>query len=62
VAPDDPQPSTQKNWEAAGSLDATAKAHLKLVDIMAKHKPEPLGAEQKKTMDELVDAYVAAGR
>ena len=29
---------------------------------MANHTPEPLGAEQKKTMDQLVDAYVAAGK
>ena len=41
---------------------ATDKAHQKLVDIMANHTPEPLGAEQKQTMDELVDAYVAAGK
>ena len=54
--------STQKNWEAGGSLDATEKAHRKLVDIMTNHKPEPLSAEMKQTMDELVDAYVAAGK
>jgi len=53
---------TQKNWEASGKLDATQKAHNRLVDIITNHKPEPLGAEQKKTMDELVDAYVAAGK
>ena len=53
--------ATQKNWEAEGSLDATEKAHRKLVDIMTNHTPEPLGAEMKQTMDELVDAYVAAG-
>ena len=29
---------------------------------MANHKPEPLSAEMKQTMDELVDAYVAAGK
>ena len=29
---------------------------------MANHKPEPLSAEMKQTMDQLVDAYVAAGK
>ena len=53
---------TQKNWEADGTLDATEKAHHKLVDIMTNHTPEPLSAEMKQTMDELVDAYVAAGK
>ena len=53
---------TQKNWEAAGSKTATEKAHEKLLDIMANHTPEPLTAEQKQVMDELVDAYVAAGK
>jgi trimethylamine--corrinoid protein Co-methyltransferase len=53
---------TQKNWEAAGSKTATQKAHDKLLDIMANHTPEPLKAEHKQAMDELVDAYVAAGR
>ena len=28
---------TQKNWEAGGKLDATEKAHPKLLDIMANH-------------------------
>ena len=54
--------STQKNWEAAGALDATEKAHLRLVDIMTNHKPEPLSADMKQTVDELVDGYVAAGK
>jgi trimethylamine--corrinoid protein Co-methyltransferase len=53
---------TQSNWEAAGSKTATDKAHEKLLDIMANHKPAPLTAEQKQIMDELVDAYVAAGK
>ena len=53
---------TQKNWEAAGSKTATEKAHDKLLDIMANHTPEPLTAEQNEIMDELVDAYVAAGK
>ena len=42
-------------------MTATEKAHAKLLDIMANHTPEPLPAEQKRVMDELVDAYVAAG-
>jgi trimethylamine--corrinoid protein Co-methyltransferase len=53
--------STQKNWEAEGSPDATEKAHRKLLDIMSNHTPEPLSAEMKQTMDGLVDAYIAAG-
>jgi trimethylamine--corrinoid protein Co-methyltransferase len=52
---------TQKNWEAAGSKTATQKAHEKLLDIMANHKPEPLSAELRQFVDEQVDAYVAAG-
>jgi trimethylamine--corrinoid protein Co-methyltransferase len=54
--------STQKNWEADGSPDLTEKAHRKLTDIMASHKPEPLSAELKAKIDGLVDAYVAAGK
>jgi trimethylamine---corrinoid protein Co-methyltransferase len=53
---------TQKNWEAAGSLTATDKAHQKLVDIMASHKPQPMAPEMKAKMDAMVDAYVAAGK
>jgi len=53
---------TQKNWEAAGALTATDKAHQKLVDIMASHKPEPMAPEMKAKMDAMVDAYVAAGK
>jgi trimethylamine--corrinoid protein Co-methyltransferase len=53
---------TQKNWEAEGSLDATEKAHRRLVDIMTTHTPKPLSAEMKQTVDELVDAFVAAGK
>ena len=29
---------------------------------MTNHTPEPLSAEMKQTMDQLVDAYVAAGK
>ena len=54
--------STQKNWEEDGSVDLTEKAHRKLVDIMANHKPEPLSTQMKQTMDQLVDAFVAAGK
>ena len=43
---------TQKNWEAAGSKTATDKAHEKLLDIMANHKPEPLSAEQLEALVE----------
>jgi trimethylamine---corrinoid protein Co-methyltransferase len=54
--------STQKKWEDEGALDLTAKAHRKLVDIMTNHTPEPLPAEMKKTIDDLVGGYVAAGK
>jgi trimethylamine--corrinoid protein Co-methyltransferase len=54
--------STQKKWEDEGALDLTAKAHRKLVDIMTNHTPEPLPAETKKTIDDLVGGYVAAGK
>ncbi len=53
--------STQKRWEAEGSLDLTAKAHRKVLDIMADHAPEPLPAPAMAAMDDLIDAYVAAG-
>jgi trimethylamine--corrinoid protein Co-methyltransferase len=53
--------STQKKWEADGSLDLTAKAHQRLADIMANHKPEPLADDVRATMDSLIDAYIAAG-
>ena len=29
---------------------------------MTNHKPEPLSAEMKQTVDELLEAYVAAGK
>jgi len=54
--------ATQKNWEAEGSLDATEKAHRKLVDIMTNHTPEPLSPEMKAEVDGMVDAFVAAGK
>jgi len=54
--------STQKNWEADGAPDLTEKAHRKLTDIMANHKPEPLSAEMKTKVDGMVDAFVATGK
>ena len=53
---------TQTKWEDEGSLSLTDKANLKVRDIMANHKPEPLSAEMKATIDGMVDAYVAAGK
>ncbi len=53
--------STQKKWEEEGSLDLTARAHRKLLDIMRDHVPEPLPAETKAKIDRLVDDYVRAG-
>ncbi len=53
---------TRAHWEAAGSLDLTAKARRKALDILANHTPEPFPADVKKTMDSLVDAFVAAGK
>ena len=54
--------STQKKWEDEGSLSLTDKANLKVLDIMANHKPEPLSAEMKATIDGMVDAFAAAGQ
>jgi len=51
---------SQARWEAEGSLDLRAKARRKAMGILADHKPEPLPADVKKTMDDLVEAYVAA--
>jgi len=52
---------TRAHWEAEGSLDLREKARRKAVDILADHKPEPLPANVRKTMDRLVTAFVAAG-
>jgi trimethylamine--corrinoid protein Co-methyltransferase len=54
--------STQTKWEDEGSLSLTDKANRKVLEIMANHKPEPLSAEMKTTIDGLVDAFVAAGK
>ena len=51
---------SQARWEVEGSLDLRAKARRKAIGILADHKPEPLPADVKKTMDDLVEAYVAA--
>jgi hypothetical protein len=40
---------------------ATEKAHDKLLDLMAHHTPKPLTSSQKRVVDDLVGAYVAAG-
>lgn len=53
---------TRAHWEAEGSLDLTEKARRKALDILANHTPEPFPADVKKTMDSLVDAFVAAGK
>jgi len=53
--------AAQKGWEAEGSLDLTEKAHRKLTDIMANHRPAPLPPAVKAVMDDLIDAYVDAG-
>ena len=52
---------TQANWEAEGSLDLREKARRKAIGILADHAPEPLPEAVRKTMDGLVEAFVAAG-
>jgi trimethylamine--corrinoid protein Co-methyltransferase len=53
---------SQAHWEAEGSLDLREKARRKAIGILADHRPQPLPANLKKTMDSLVEAFVAAGR
>jgi len=52
---------SQAHWEAEGSLDLREKARRKAIGILADHRPQPLAANLKKTMDSLVEALVAAG-
>ena len=52
---------TQAQWEAEGALDLREKARRKALGILADHRPEPLPANVEKTMDGLVEAFVAAG-
>ncbi len=53
---------TQQAWEEEGSLDLREKARRKALAILADHRPEPLAPELKAKMDDLVDAYVEAGK
>jgi trimethylamine--corrinoid protein Co-methyltransferase len=53
---------TRAHWEAEESLDLREKARRKAIGILADHRPQPLPANLKKTMDSLVEAFVAAGR
>jgi trimethylamine--corrinoid protein Co-methyltransferase len=53
---------SQAHWEAEGSLDLREKARRKAIGILADHKPQPLPANLKKTMDSLVEAFVAASK
>jgi trimethylamine--corrinoid protein Co-methyltransferase len=49
------------HWEAEGSLDLREKARRKARDIFATYRPEPLPAKLRRTIDDLVEAFVAAG-
>jgi len=53
---------TRARWVAEGSLDLRQKARRKATDILANHTPGPLPANVMKTMDGLVEAFVAAGK
>jgi len=53
---------TRAHWEAEGSLDLREKARRKAIDILADHQPEPFPENVKKTVDSLVEAFVAASR
>jgi len=52
---------SRARWDAEGALDLREKARRKAIAILADHEPEPLPANVRKTMDSLVDAFVAAG-
>ena len=51
---------TQKAWEDGGSPDLRDMARRKALDILAGHVPQPLDDAMKRTIDELVDGYLAA--
>jgi trimethylamine--corrinoid protein Co-methyltransferase len=53
---------TQAHWEAEGALDLREKARRKAIGILADHVPEPLPADARTTMDDLVGAFVAGAR
>ena len=53
---------TQKNWEAAGSKTATRRRTRSCSTSWPTTRPSRSSAEQKQVVDELVDAYVAAGK
>jgi trimethylamine--corrinoid protein Co-methyltransferase len=48
---------TRAHWEAEGSPDLRQKARRRAQDILATHEPEPLPADLRGVVDELVDAY-----
>jgi trimethylamine--corrinoid protein Co-methyltransferase len=51
---------TQKAWEDGGSPDLRDMARRKALDILAGHVPQPLDDAMKRTIDELVDGYLAS--
>jgi trimethylamine--corrinoid protein Co-methyltransferase len=52
---------SRATWEAEGSPDVAGKARRKAQRILAEHDVEPPPAGVARTMDELVEAFVAAG-
>jgi trimethylamine--corrinoid protein Co-methyltransferase len=53
---------SQAHWEAEGSLGLRENARRKAIGILADHRPQPLPANLRKTMDSLVEAFVAASK
>jgi len=51
---------SRAHWESGGSLDLREKARRKALGILADYTPEPLRPDVKKTIDGLVEAFVAA--
>jgi trimethylamine--corrinoid protein Co-methyltransferase len=51
--------ASRASWQAAGAMDAAAKARRKAWTILADHHPEPLPEPLAATMDELVAEFVA---
>jgi trimethylamine--corrinoid protein Co-methyltransferase len=43
----------RRNWEAKGSLDATARAHQRVEEVIAAYEPKPLPSEVARELEEI---------
>ena len=52
----------RRNWAAKGSLDATARAHQRVEEVIAAYEPKPLPGEVARELEEItLQAARAAG-